>query len=42
MSKLRKMKWVRHVESMGDRGDAYRFLVAIRERKRPLRIPRRR
>jgi len=36
MIKLRKMRRARHVERMGDRRDAYRFLVEIPEEKRPL------
>jgi hypothetical protein len=40
--KSRKMRWVGHVARMGEKRNAYRFLVGKPEGKRPLRRPRRR
>jgi len=38
--KFRKIGWVGHVASMGQRRGAYRVLVGIYDRKRPLGRPR--
>jgi hypothetical protein len=40
--KLRRMRWVGHVERMGDRKCAYGVLVGRPEGRRPLGRPRRR
>jgi len=40
--KLRRMRWVGHVERMGEKKGVYRVLVGKPERKRPLGRPRRR
>jgi len=40
--KLRKMRWVGHVASIGEERRVYRVLVGKPERKRPLGRPRRR
>jgi hypothetical protein len=40
--KLRNMRWVGHVERMGEKRNAYRLLVGKPEVKRPLGRPRRR
>ena len=42
MIKSRRMRWVGHVASMGERRGIYRVLVRKPERKRPLGKPRRR
>jgi hypothetical protein len=39
---LRRIIWVSHVVRVGEMTNAYSILVAKRERKRPLRRPRRR
>jgi hypothetical protein len=40
--KLRRMRWVGHVERVGERRGVYRILARKAERKRPLVRPRRR
>jgi hypothetical protein len=40
--KSRRMRWVGHVERMGEKRNAYRLLVGKLEGKRPLGRPRRR
>ena len=40
--KSRRMRWAGHVTRMGERRDAYRFLVGKPEGKRPLGRPRHR
>jgi hypothetical protein len=40
--KSRRMRWVGHVERMGDRKGIYRVMVGKPEEKRPLGRPRRR
>jgi hypothetical protein len=40
--KSRRMRWAGHVARMGEKRNAYRFLVGEPERKRPLGRPRRR
>jgi len=40
--KWRRMRWVRHVERMGEESGVYRVLVGKPEGKRPLGKPRRR
>ena len=40
--KSRRMRWVGHVERMGEERRVYRFLVGKPEGKRPLGRPRRR
>jgi hypothetical protein len=40
MIKLRRMRWIGHVASMGTKRNAYRILVGNPERKRSLRRPR--
>ena len=42
MSRLRRMRWTRHVACIGERRGAYRFSVEKPEGKRPLWRPRRR
>jgi hypothetical protein len=42
MIKSRRMRWVGHVERMGEKRNAYRILVGNPEGKRPLGRPRRR
>ena len=42
MIKSRRMRWAGHVVRMGEERGAYRVLVGIPERKRPLGRPRRR
>jgi len=41
MIKLRRMRWARHVAHMGERRDAYKFLVGKPEGRRPHGRPRR-
>jgi hypothetical protein len=36
MIKSRRMRWVGHIACMGEKRNAYRFLVGKSERKRPL------
>jgi hypothetical protein len=40
MIKSRKIRWARHVASMGERMNAYNILVRNLEEKRPLGRPR--
>jgi hypothetical protein len=40
--KSRRMRWAGHVARMGEKSNAYRFLVGRPEGKRPLGRPRRR
>jgi hypothetical protein len=40
--KSRRMRWTGHVARMGEKRDAYRFLVGKPEGRRPLGRPRRR
>jgi hypothetical protein len=40
--KARRMRWVGHVARMGEKRNAYRFLVGKPEGRRPLGRPRRR
>jgi hypothetical protein len=40
--KSRRMRWTRHVASMGERRDPYRIFFGKPEGKRPLERPRRR
>jgi hypothetical protein len=40
--KLRRTRWVGHVEGMEEKGDTYRLLMGKPEGKRPLGGPRRR
>jgi hypothetical protein len=40
--KSRRLRWVGHVASVGERRGAYRVLVGKRDGKRPLEKPRRR
>jgi hypothetical protein len=42
MIKSRRMRWAGYVEQIGEKRNAYRLLVGKPERKRPLRIPKRR
>jgi hypothetical protein len=42
MIKSRRMIWVGHVASMGEKRNAYRILVEKPEEKRPLGRPRHR
>jgi hypothetical protein len=42
MIKLRRMRWAGYVARMGEKRNAYRILVRMPERKRPLGRPRRR
>jgi hypothetical protein len=42
MIKSRRMRWAGHVARMGEKRNAYRILVGMPERKRPLGRPRRR
>jgi hypothetical protein len=42
MIKLRRMKWARHLDFMGEKNVAWRVLVENPEGNRPLRRPRRR
>jgi hypothetical protein len=42
MIKSRRMRWAGHVAGMGEKRKAYRILVGMPERKRPLGRPRRR
>jgi hypothetical protein len=42
MIKARRMRWAGHIARMGQNRNAYRILVGIPERKRPLGRPRRR
>jgi hypothetical protein len=42
MIKSRRMRWAGHIAQMGEKRNAYRILVGIPERKRPLGRPRRR
>jgi hypothetical protein len=38
--KLRRKRWMGHIAHVGERRGAYRVLVGIPDRKRPLRRPR--
>jgi hypothetical protein len=42
INKSRRMRWVGHVERMGEKRNAYRLLVGKPEGKRPLERPRHR
>jgi hypothetical protein len=42
MIKSRRLRWVGHIEDMGDMKNAYKILVGKPEGKRPLGTPRRR
>jgi hypothetical protein len=42
VTKSKRLRWIRHVGRMGEKGGAYRLFVVKREGRRPLGRPRRR